>query len=313
MPKPCSLDLRMRLLEAVIAGASRREAADCFDVSASSAVKWLQLWQETGSVAAKPTGGSISPLEEHADWLLALISKQSDLTLDEVVAAMRKRRIAGSRSAVWRFFKRHNISFKKKPAGAAEQERVDVARARRRWMREQGMFDPARLVFIDETSTNTAMVRLRGRCSRGERLIGRVPQGHWKTITFVAGLRHDKMVAPFVVDGPMTRATFLAYLEQCLRPTLKRGDIVIIDNLPAHKGVAVEKAIKTARARLLYLPKYSPDLNPIELAFSKLKTLLRKAAERTIPGLCRRIGKLIAAFSARECTNYFSHAGYVSK
>ena len=116
MPKPCSLDLRMRLLEAVIAGASRREAADCFDVSASSAVKWLQLWQETGSVAAKPTGGSISPLEEHADWLLALISKQSDLTL-EVVAAMRKRRIAGSRSAVWRFFKRHNISFKKKPAG----------------------------------------------------------------------------------------------------------------------------------------------------------------------------------------------------
>jgi transposase len=306
MPKPCPLDLRMRLLEAVIAGASRRDAADCFDVSASSAVKWLQLRQETGSVAAKPTGGSISPLEEHADWLLALISKQSDLTLDEVVAAMRKRRIAGSRSAVWRFFKRHNISFKKS-LRAAEQERVDVARARRRWMREQGMFDPARLVFIDETSTNTAMVRLRGRCSRGERLIGRVPQGHWKTITFVAGLRHDKMVAPFVVDGPMTRVTFLAYLEQCLRPTLKRGDIVIIDNLPAHKGVAVQKAIKTARARL------SPDLNPIELAFSKLKTLLRKAPERTIPRLCRRIGKLIAAFSARECTNYFRHAGYVSK
>ena len=131
------------------------------------------------------------------------------------------------------------------------------------------MFDPARLVFIDETSTNTAMVRLRGRCPRGERLIGRVPQGHWKSITFVAGLRHDKMVAPFVVDGPMTRATFLAYLEQGLGPTLKRGDIVIIDNLPTHKGVAVEKAIKTARARLLYLPKYSPDLNPIEQAFSK--------------------------------------------
>jgi transposase len=180
-------------------------------------------------------------------------------------------------------------------------------------MREQGMFDPARLVFIDETSTNTAMVRLRGRCPRGERLIGRVPQGHWKTITFVAGLRHDKMVAPFVVDGPMTRATFLAYLEQGLRPALKRGDIVIIDNLPAHKGVAVEKVIKTARARLLYLPKYSPDLNPIEQAFSKLKALLRKAAERTIPGLCRRIGKLIAAFSSKECINYFTHAGYASK
>ena len=134
------------------------------------------------------------------------------------------------------------------------------------------MFDPARLVFIDETSTSTNMVRLRGRCRRGERLIGRVPQGHWKTITFVAGLRHDKMTAPFVVDGPMTRATFLAYLEQCLVPTLNRGDIVIIDNLPAHKGIAVQKTIKTARARLLYLPKYSPDLNPIEQAFSKLKS-----------------------------------------
>ena len=237
-------------------------------------------------------GGSISPLEEHADWLLALISKQSDLTLDEVVAAMRKRRITQQAAAVQSGGSSSDtISASKKSLRAAEQERVDVARARRRWKREQGMFDPARLVFIDETSTNTAMVRPRGRCSRGERLIGRVPQGHWKTITFVAGLRHDKMVAPFVVDGPMTRATFLAYLEQCLRPTLKRGDIVIIDNLPAHKGVAVEKAIKTARARLLYLPKYSPDLNPIEQAFSKLKALLRKAAEPTIPGLCRRIGK----------------------
>jgi transposase len=311
MPKPCSLDLRMRLLEAVIAGASRREAAESFEVSASSGVKWLQRWEETGSIAAKPTGGSISPLEQHANWLLALITEQPDLTLDEVVAAMRKRRIAG-RSAVWRLFARHEISFKKKSLRAAEQERADVACARRRWMREQGMFDPARLVFIDETSTSTNMVRLRGRCRRGERLISRVPQGHWKTITFVAGLRHNKMVAPFVVDGPMTRATFLTYLEHCLKPTLKRGDIVIIDNLPAHKGDAVQKVIKTARARLLYLPKYSPDLNPIEQAFSKLKALLRKAAERTIPGLCRRIGKLLGAFSARECANFLAHAGYAS-
>jgi len=200
----------------------------------------------------------------------------------------------------------------KKSLHAAEQERPDVARARRRWMREQGMFDPARLVFIDETSTSTNMVRLRGRCRRGERLIGRVPQGHWKTITFVAGLRHDKMTAPFVVDGPITRAAFLAYIDQCLAPTLRRGDIVIIDNLPAHRGVAVQKAIEAARAKLLYLPKYSPDLNPIEQAFSKLKAHLRKAAERTIPRLCRRIGVLMTAFSSQECANYFSHAGYAS-
>ncbi len=127
------------------------------------------------------------------------------------------------------------------------------------------MFDPTRLVFIDETSTNTAMVRLRGRCPRGERLIGRVPQGHWKSITFVAGLRHDKMVAPFVVDGPMTRATFLAYLKQGLGPTLKRGDIVIIDNLPAHKGVAVERPSK------LHVLGYSicPNTRPISIQSSR--------------------------------------------
>ena len=160
MPKPCSVDLRARVLEAVMTGASRREAAERFEISASSAVKWLQRFEETGSIAAKPTGGSTSRLEEHADFLLGLIAERSDLTLDEVVAAIRKRRIKGSRSAVWRLFDRHGISFKKS-LRAAEQERPDVARARRRWMREQGMFDPARLVFIDETSTSTNMVRLR--------------------------------------------------------------------------------------------------------------------------------------------------------
>src|SRR2546427_13175089 len=118
MPKPCSQDLRERVLEAVETGASRREAAECYEVSASSAIRWMQRWEETGSVAAKPIRGSVSPLEKHARWLLALIAEQPDLTLDEVVTAMRKRRIAGSRSAAWRFFRRHNISFKKKPAGS---------------------------------------------------------------------------------------------------------------------------------------------------------------------------------------------------
>ena len=139
MPKPCSLDLRMRLLDAVIAGASRREAAERFEVSASSGVKWLQRWEETGSIAAKPTGGSISPLEQHAKWLLALITEQPDLTLDEVVAAMRKRRIAGSRSAVWRLFARHGISFKKKPTRSR-------ARASRRGPRPPALDARARYV-----------------------------------------------------------------------------------------------------------------------------------------------------------------------
>ena len=186
-------------------------------------------------------------------FLLVLIADQPDLTLDEIVAAMRKRRIAGSRSAVWRFFERHSISFKKS-LQAAEQKRADVARARRRWMREQGMFDPARLVFIDENSTNTAMVRLRGRCPRGIRLIDHVPHGHWKTITFIAGLRRRAMVAPFVLDGPMNTTSFMAYLKRCLVPTLKRGDIVMMDSLPVHKVAGVRELIEAASARLRYLP-----------------------------------------------------------
>jgi len=177
-------------------------------------------------------------------------------------------------------------------------------------MREQGMFDPARLVFIDETSANTKMLRLHGRCARGERLVDHVPQGHWKTITFVAALRQHGMRASQTIDGAMTGKKFSAYVERCLAPTLKRKDIVMIDNLPAHKAAAVREAIEARGATLRYLPKYSPDLNPIEMPFSKLKAYLRKAGERTIPRLRRRIGLFARNLTAREASNYFRHAGY---
>ena len=185
-----------------------------------------------------------------------------------------------------------------------------MARARRRWMREQGLFDPTRLVFIDETSANTKMARLHGRCARGERLVGHVPQGHWKTITFVAALRRHGMRASQTIDGSMTGKKFLAYVKRCLAPTLKRKDIVMIDNLPAHKAAGVREAIEARSATLRYLPKYSPDLNPIEMPFSKLKAYLRKAAERTIPRLRHRIGRFAPTLTAREASNYFRHAGY---
>jgi transposase len=172
------------------------------------------------------------------------------------------------------------------------------------------MFDPARLVFIDETAASTKMVRLRGRCPRSERLVGSVPHGHWKTITLVAGIRHDAIVAPFVIDGPMNGRVFLTYVERCLAPTLDRGDIVIMDNLPTHKVAGVTEAIEAADAMAIYLPAYSPDLNPIEQVFSKLKALLRKAAERTIPGLWRRIRLILRTVSKKECLNFFRHAGY---
>jgi transposase len=200
----------------------------------------------------------------------------------------------------------------KKSLRAAEQQRADVARARRRWIRQQGFLDTTRLVFIDETAVTINMVRLRGRCPRGERLISHVPQRGWKTITFVAALRHDKMMAPMVLDGPINGAAFVAYIEQCLARTLKRGDIVVIDNLPAHKVPGVKEAIEAAGATLQYLPQYSPDLNPIEMPFSKFKAFLRKVSERTVRGLCRRIGSFVPTVSRPECRNYFRHAGYVS-
>ena len=174
------------------------------------------------------------------------------------------------------------------------------------------MLTSTRLVFIDETAANTKMVRLSGRCPRGERLVGCVPQGHWKTLTFVAGLRRNGMTAPCVIDGSMSGKTFLAYVEQSLAPAVKRKDIVVMDNLPAHKVPGVREAIEARGATLRYLPQYSPDLNPIEMPFSKLKADLRKAAERTVPRLCRRIGSFARRLSPAEAFNYFRHAGYAS-
>jgi transposase len=179
-------------------------------------------------------------------------------------------------------------------------------------MREQGLFDPARLVFIDETAVTTKMVRLYGRSPRRVELIGRAPFGKWQTITFVAALRHNKMAAPMVIDGAMNAATFLAYIEQCLVPTLRRGDIVMMDNVNLHKCEGVREAIENIGATLCYLPKYSPDLNPIEMAFSKFKAFLRKLAERTVTRLRRAIRSFLSRLSAKECANYFRHAGYAA-
>lgn len=185
-----------------------------------------------------------------------------------------------------------------------------MALARAAWKARQKQLDPARLVFIDETGTSTNMARLRGRSPRGQRLIGKVPQGHWKITTFVAALRHNAITSPFVIDEPMNGEIFRVYLERCLVPTLKPGDIVVMDNLPAHKNNEVRRIIEAAGAELRYLPPYSPDLNPIEMAFAKLKAHLRKAAERSMPALWDRIGSILALFSQRECQNFFSHAGY---
>jgi transposase len=185
-----------------------------------------------------------------------------------------------------------------------------VNAAREEWFEGQPELDPERLVFIDETAASTKMARLYGRSPRGERCRAAVPHGHWKTMTFTAGLRIDGIAAPMVLDGPMDGEAFRAYVEQALAPALRPGDIVIMDNLPAHKVHGVREAIEAVGASLLYLPPYSPDFNPIEMAFAKLKALLRAAAARTIPDLWQAIAEALKRFTTSECRNYLAAAGY---
>ena len=183
-------------------------------------------------------------------------------------------------------------------------------RRRQVWFESQIDLDPERLVFIDETWAKTNMTRTHGRAPRGERLRMGFPHGHWKTTTFVAGLTMRGMIAPFVLGGPINRDAFETYVEQVLVPELRPGDIVILDNLSSHKGARTRALIKAAGASLLFLPPYSPDFNPIENAFAKLKALLRRAAQRTVEGLWNAIGRLVDTFTPVECQNYFAACGY---
>jgi transposase len=185
-----------------------------------------------------------------------------------------------------------------------------VQERRAQWVIEQAGWDVKHLVFLDETGTRTNLTRRYGRALRGQRLVDYVPHCHWKTTTFLAALRHDGLTAPMVMSGSMNGATFLAYVRQVLVPTLSHGDLVILDNLSSHKQSGVREAIEAVGARLFYLPPYSPDLNPIELAFSKLKWLLRSAAERTVEGLWQRLGHVLDRFTPSECRNYLRHCGY---
>lgn len=183
---------------------------------------------------------------------------------------------------------------------------------RRIWHVEALGLDVKRLAFIDETGVRTNLVRRYGRSRRGQRLVDTTPHGHWQTTTFVAALRHDGLTAPMVVDGAMNGPTFLAYVQQVLVPTLHTGDVVVMDNLSAHKGPAVQAALIAAGAIPLYLPPYSPDLNPIELAFAKLKWLVRSAAERTLEGLWSLLGRVLDQFPPDECLRYLRHCGYTA-
>ena len=312
MTRPYSDDLRSRVAAAVVGGRTVRAVAALFGISASAAAKWSARLRAEGSPAARPMGGARrAVLAGERDWLLARVAAVPDLTLREIRAELSGRGVVVGLWAVWRFYEAEGITFKKTIV-AAEQTRADIASRRRRWARLQAAVDPRRFVFIDETWAKTNMTRLHGRIARGQRLRALVPYGRWKTMTFVAALRCEGISAPLVLDGPVNAASFQAWIDQMLAPTLRPGDIVVMDNLSSHKGPGIRRAIRAAGAKLFFLPPYSPDLNPIEKMFAKLKTLLRKAAERTAEATWRRIGTLLDNFPPQECANYVRSAGYVS-
>jgi transposase len=224
-------------------------------------------------------------------------------------------RHAGLRSPTTRFGSSSGAKgcASKKTLLALEQARADIARKRHRWKGWQARLDPARLVFIDETWIKTNMAPLYGWGPKGKRLRGFAPHGHWRTLTFLGALRCDRLTAPCVFDGPINGQCFSAYVEQQLVPVLRPGDIVVMDNLGSHKSALVRQLIRAAGARLWFLPPYSPDLNPIEQAFAKIKHWMRHAQKRTIEDTWRFIGSLVETIQPEECQNYFENAGYASK
>lgn len=198
----------------------------------------------------------------------------------------------------------------KKVLIASERDRDDVVKRRTQWLADQTGWDPNHRVFIDETWVKTNMTRPRGRAPQGERLLDKVPHGHWKTTTFLSALRCTGLTAPLVIDGGVNGTIFLRWVQQELVPTLHRGDLVVMDNLSSHKVAGVREAIEAAGARLLFLPPYSPDLNPIETVFSKFKWIIRSTKERTVDGLWKACGRISNMFPEDECRRHFRHCGY---
>src|SRR5579871_2831618 len=253
------MDLRERAVAAVLQeGQSRHESAARFGVAPSTVINWVRRVQETGSVAPGQMGGQKPKAiaGEHAAFLARRI-RDGAFTLRGLVAELAERGLKVDYRSVWNFVHAEKLSFKKTVV-ASERDRPDVARRRAQWTKRQNGIDPKRLVFIDETWTKTNMEPLRGWALKGKRLAAKVPHRHWQTMTFVAALRHDRIEAPWVIDGPIDGQSFRTYVEKALAPTLKPGDLVIMDNLGSHKSEAVRQAIRSAEAKLFFLPKYSP-------------------------------------------------------
>jgi transposase len=293
--KAYAQDLRERVFAASDAGQPVGRIAAALFVSISYVSKVLGRRRGTGETTAKSQRchvprkltGQLTAIQER-------VEARPDATIAELRSWLQQtHKVSASATLVWETLAHLDLTRKKKTLHAAEQNRPDVAKARQEWRERQPSLNPGKLIFIDETWTKTNMVRLYGRSKRGTRLIDTSPHGHWKTSTFIAGLREDGLLAPAVFDGAINANLFLAYVEQVLVPTLTPDDIVVMDNLSSHKKPAVRQAIEAAGATLKFLPAYSPDLNPIEQVFAKLKALLRRMALRTVDALWNALGSII--------------------
>jgi len=308
-----SKDIREKVVKAIKGGMSRRQAAARFDVGPATAVRWAKRVETTGDVAPMKMGGDrrSQRIEAHAEFILKEIKTKPDTTIMELRDKLRERHgLSLGYGTVWRFLARHKITRKKKTGHASEQEREDVEASREAWFEGQLDLDPKKLVFIDETSISTSMARRFGWAPRGERCRASIPFGHWKTTTFVAGLRVDRIDAPMTIEGALDGEAFLAYVEQVLAPTLSKGETVVMDNVPLHKVAGVSEAITAKGASVLYLPAYSPDFDPIEKFFSKFKSILQRIAARTADALEAAVAEALRTVTPDECRNYFAACGY---
>jgi transposase len=308
-----SMDIRKKVLKAIERGMSRRQAAARFDIGPATAVRWAKRVETTGDAAPLKMGGDrrSQRIEAHADFILARIEAKPDMTIKELREKIRERHGVGfGYGTVWRFLARHGITRKKKTGHASEQEREDVEAEREAWFEGQLDLDPSKLVFIDETAISTNMARRFGWAPRGERCRASVPFGHWHTKTLIAALRFDRIDAPMTLDGALDGEAFLAYVEQVLAPTLCAGEVVVMDNVSTHKVAGVREAIEARGASVLHVPRYSPDFNPIENSFSKIKSILQRIAARTADALEAAVGDALRSFTPHECMNYFAAAGY---
>ena len=305
-----SKEFRRDVLAACDADGGTQEVATRFRVSKSWVRRIKQRLRETGQTAPKTTRNRRPTWEAWADWLQAAVAATPDAYLRELQARLKTERgIEASENLIGAACQALKLT-RKRTLVAAEQDREDVIVARQEWRGQQPDVDPDRWVFLDETWAKTNMTRTYGRSPEGTRLVQKVPHGRWSTTTFLGAMRSSGFIAPLCVEGAINGEVFKAWVEQHLVRELRPGDIVVMDNLSSHKVRGIVEAIEAVGASVRYLPPYSPDLNPIELAFSKFKKLLRDGAERTTDKLWSLCGQVLDLFSETECSNYLRHCGY---